>query len=276
MVVKIQIWAPRLKAPTLVQGLSHTHLSPSVVIEPSALQPDVPLLLVYSDPLAWTLAADPTGPAAGAAELFRVLPQLLAANPFCRLVNISCVLLPVLVAWCIEPSAPLPLETQPNFSRPDPFEALLAIEWLREHPEHLQAYQSLEAHPLAAALDRRPPDLTCVDRYRQAATFDALRRACHERAALDADLRQLVAQQEPLREQGLEVLALREQLSALQSRLQEAEVLKARCVDLQLSLQASQQDLEQLASRLSLFEELVAAGSEASRRVLGRLAQALA
>lgn len=276
MVVNIQIWAPRLKASSLVQGLRHAQLDPSILIESSALQPDVPLVLVYADPLAWAVAADPTSSAAGAAELFGILPELLAVNPFCRLVNISCVLLPVLVAWCIQPSAPPPLETQPNFSQPDPFEALLAIEWLREHPEHLQAYQSLEAHPLAAAFDRRPADLTCVDRYRQAATFDALQRAFHERAALDADLRQLVAQQEPLREQGLQVLALREQLSALQTRLQQAELLKARCVELQLSLQASQQDLEQLASRLVLFEELVTAGSEASRRVLGRLAQALA
>jgi hypothetical protein len=102
-----------------------------------------------------------------------------------------------------------------------------------------------------------------------------LQQACHERAALEADLRQLVAQP-PQSEQGLEVIALSEQLAGLQSRLQQREVLYARCVELQLSLQASQHDVEQLTSRLILLEELVASGSKASRRILGRLAQALA
>lgn len=276
MAVRIQIWAPRLKAFSLVQGLRRARLSPSLLTDSSAVQPDLPLLLVYADPLAWIQASEPTDPAGGASELIRALPEILADQQSCRLVNLSCVLIPALVAWCVDPFCLPQLEAQPRFSRPDPFEALLAIEWLGEHPAYLQVYQDLEAHPLAAALDRRLPDLTCLDRYRQSASLDALQQACHERAALEADLRQLVAQQEPLREQGLEVLSLCEQLAVLQSRLQDVEVLQARCVELQLSLQASQQDIEQLASRLILLEELVATGSTASRRILGRLAQSLA
>lgn len=275
MAVRIQIWAPRLKVSSLVEGLRRARLSPSLLTESSALQPDLPLLLVYADPLAWIQASEPTDPAGGASELIRALPEILAVQRSCRLVNLSCVLIPALVSWCVDPICLPQLEAQPRFCRPDPFEALLAIEWLREHTEYLQVYQDLEAHPLAAAVDRRPPDLTCLDRYRQSATLDALQQACHERATLEADLRQLVAQP-PQSEQGLEVIALSEQLAGLQSRLQQREVLYARCVELQLSLQASQHDVEQLTSRLILLEELVASGSKASRRILGRLAQALA
>ena len=62
----------------------------------------------------------------------------------------------------------------------------------------------------------------------------------------------------------------------LHGRLQQADVLQERCSELQLSLQAQQLDLEQLARRLALLEQLVSSGSEASLRLQGRLAQALA
>ena len=65
-------------------------------------------------------------------------------------------------------------------------------------------------------------------------------------------------------------------MALLQARLQQADALQARCSELQLSLQAQQFDLEQLARRLALLEQLVSAGSEASLRLQGRLAQALA
>jgi hypothetical protein len=52
--------------------------------------------------------------------------------------------------------------------------------------------------------------------------------------------------------------------------------LQERCSELQLSLQVQQLDLEQLARRLVLLEQLVCAGSEASLRIQGRLAQAMA
>ena len=190
--------------------------------------------------------------------------------------NLSCVALPALVAWGVEAGAAPPPEAVPRFAVADPFEALLAIAWLQEYREHLQAYQALEAHPLAAALDGRSPDLDCLARYQLAATLDALLAARQERAALEADLAELAQQLAPLQERQLEALALREQLALLQGRLQQAAVLQGRCSELQLSLQAQQLDLEQLARRLALLEQLVSSGSEASLRLQGRLAQALA
>ena len=209
------------------------------------------------------------------ARLVRDLRGVQAAGIRCRLVNLSCLSLPALVAWCVDPTAPVPVEIQPRFAGPDPFDALLTLEWLNEHPEHLEAYQALESHPLAAALDGRPPDLDCLERYRQAASLDALLAARQERALLEGELSELAEQLQPLREQQLEAVALREQMDLLQARLFEADVLQERCSELQLSLQAQQLDLEQLARRLALLEELVGASSHASLRLQDRLAQAL-
>jgi len=82
-----------------------------------------------------------------------------------------------------------------------------------------------------------------------------------------------------LQEQQLEALALCKQLDLLEARLQQADAKaddqKALFTELQLSFQAQQLDLEQLARRLALLEELVGAGSHASMRLQDRLAQAL-
>ena len=233
--LRIQIWAPGLTALSLLQGLGHAQLSSLELPDPAGLQPDLPLLLLYADPVASIQAAEPSEPARGLLGLRAALPELLAAGQPCRLVNLSCLSLPALVAWCIDPASLPPNGSPPRFPAPDPFDALLAIEWLHAHPEQLQAYQALEAHPLAAALDQRPPDLECLERYRHAASLEALLQARQERAAL-----------------------------------------RAHCSDLQLSFQAQQQDLEQLARRLALLEQLVGAGSDASLRLQIRLAQSLA
>jgi hypothetical protein len=265
-----------LDAAAVVLGMTQAQLSPLLLSDLGGLQRDQPLLLLYTDPGAWMEAALPAEPAAGGVTLLAALSELEAAGRYCRLVNLSCLALPALVAWCVDPTSPPPPESSPRFSEPEPFNALLAIEWIEAHPGYLQAYQALEAHPLAAALDQRPPDLNCLERYRQAASFEGLLKARQERAALEADLRELAAQLEPRQSQQLEALALREQLGLLQARLQEVDALQARCSDLQLSVQAQQQDLEQLARRLALLEQLVGAGSDASLRVQTRLAQTLA
>lgn len=274
--MQIQIWIPGLDAAWLADGLEQAHLQVLPLAGPSAASPHLPLLLVFADPLG-RLAA-PVHQMAGEhdAALLAALPQLQHSACRCRLVNLSCVSLPSLVAWCVHAVAAPPAELQVCFARPDPFEALLAIAWLQEHPGQLQAYQALESHPLAAALDGRPPDLDCLGRYWQAANLDALLAARQERAALEADLEELAQHLAPLQEQKLEALALREQVARLQSRLQQADALQERCTEQQLSLQAQQFDLEQLARRLALLEQLVSAGSEASLRLQGRLAQALA
>ena len=273
MAVQIQIWAPGLDASWLMGGLVQAHLQVLSLADPAEARAQLPLLLAYADPLG-RLASQGAGEHDGA--LLAALPQLERAVSRCRLVNLSCVALPALVAWCVEAGAAPPPEAVPRFAAPDPFEALLAIAWLQEHPELLLAYRALEAHPLAAALDGRPPDLNCLERYQQAANLDALLAARQERVALEADLAELAQHLQPLQQQQLEALALREQLALLQARLVQADVLQERCSELQLSLQAQQLDLEQLARRLALLEQLVSSGSEASLRLQGRLAQALA
>ena len=271
--MQIQIWAPGLDAAWLTDGLVQAHLQVLPLADPAEVCAELPLLLAYADPLG-RLASQGAGEHDGA--LLAALPQLERAASRCRLVNLSCVALPALVAWGLEAGAAPPPEALPRFALADPFEALLAIAWLQDHPRQLQAYQALESHPLAAALDGRPPDFDCLGRYRQAASLDALFAARQERAALEADLAELAQQLQPLQEQQLEALALREQLALLQARLQQADALQERCSELQLSLQAQQLDLEQLARRLALLEQLVSSGSEASLRLQGRLAQALA
>jgi hypothetical protein len=271
--VQIQIWAPGLDAAWLADGLVQARLQVLPLADPAEVCAQLPLLLAYADPLG-RLASQGAGEQDG--ELLAALPQLERSAGRCRMVNLSCVALPALVAWGVDPGAAPPPEALPRFAVPDPFEALLAMAWLQEHPGHLHAYQALESHPLAAALDGRPPDLDCLGRYEQAANLDALLAARQERAALEADLAELAQQLQPLQEQQLEALALGEQLALLQVRLQQADALQARCSELQLSLQAQQLDLEQLARRLALLEQLVSSGSEASLRLQGRLAQALA
>ena len=272
----IQIWAPGLDSSWLVDGLVQARLEATPVFDLTQVFPDAQLLIVYADPLGRLASTSPQSAGEHDGALLAALPQLEHSASRCRLVNLSCVALPALVAWCVEAGAAPPPEALPRFAVPDPFEALLAMAWLHEHPEHLQAYKALEAHPLAAALDGRPPDFDCLGRYRQAASLDALFAARQERAALEADLAELAQQLQPLQEQQLEALALREQLALLQARLQQADALQERCSELQLSLQAQQLDLEQLARRLALLEQLVSSGSEASLRLQGRLAQALA
>jgi hypothetical protein len=271
--LRIQIWAPGLDAAWLRDGLVEAHLQVLPLADPAEVCAELPLLLAYADPLG-RLASQGAGEHDGA--LLAALPQLERSASRCRLVNLSCVALPALVAWGVDPGAGVRAEGSPRFAVPDPFEALLALAWLQEHPEQLQAYQALESHPLAAALDGRPPDLDCLGRYQQAGNLGALLAARQERVALEADLAELAQQLAPLQQQQLESLALREQLALLQARLQQADALQERCSELQLSLQAQQFDLEQLARRLALLEQLVSSGSDASLRLQGRLAQALA
>jgi hypothetical protein len=274
--VQIQIWSPGLDAAWLVDGLALAHLRALPLANPAAACPKRPLLIAYADPLGRLAAPAPETAGEHDAALLGALPQLERSAGRCRLVNLSCVALPALVAWVVEAGSAPPAEALPRFVVPDPFEALLGLAWLKEYPEQLQAYQALESHPLAAALDRRPPDLNCLARYRQAANLDALLAARQERVALEADLADLAEKLAPLQERQLEALALREQLAMLQARLRQADALQARCSELQLSLQAQQLDLEQLARRLALLEKLVSASSEASFRLQGRLAQVLA
>lgn len=175
MVLQIQIWSPGFDAAVVVLGMTQALLGPLLLSDLGALQRDRPLLLLYADPGTWMEAAEPAEPAEGGSALLAALPELVAAGHRCRLVNLSRLSLPALVAWCVDPASPPPPESSLRFREPKPFEALLA-----------------------------------------------------------------------------------------------------HCSDLQLSFQAQQQDLEQLAVRLALLEQLVGQGSDASLRLQTRLAQAIA
>ena len=273
--VQIQIWAPGLDAGWLAEGLVQAHLQVLSLAVSADASSQLPLLLAYADPLGRLAALAHQSAGEHDSALLAALPHFEHSACRCRLVNLSCVSLPALVAWCLHAGAAPSAEAQLRFALPDPFEALLAMAWLQEHPGQLRAYQTLESHPLAAALDGRTPDLDCLGRYQHAANLDALLAARQQRAALEADLAELATQLAPLQKQQLEGVALREQVALLQGRLQQADALQERCSELQLSLQAQQLDLEQLSRRLALLEQLVSAGSEASQRLHCRLAQAL-
>lgn len=268
--MRVQLWAPHQDVAWFVAALEAAHVHVNCIAKADDVIAQLPLLLAYSEPVA-SLDAE----ASALRGILSSLPSLLAGDAPRRLVNLSCLSIPCLVAWCVDPAAPSPLEAVPRFPEPEPLEAMLVIKWLEDHPDHLQAYQALEAHPLAAALDQRPPDLNCQERYRQAASLEALLQARQERAAQEADLRELASQLQPLQCQQLEALVLREQLGLLQARLQEADALEARCSELQLSFQAQQQDLEELARRLALLEQLVATATHSSMMLQSLLVQTL-
>jgi hypothetical protein len=80
---------------------------------------------------------------------------------------------------------------------------------------------------------------------------------------------------EPLQSSHLSSLDLQEQIQKLSFRLDEAELLKQRCSDLELSLQVQQLDIETMARRLNLLEAIVTEASEASLGLQVRLAQML-
>jgi len=260
----------------LLQGLRNASLSPLLIYDCNSVDVELPTLVVYPDPLGSFCCASSAREIINYEQVLSFVSVMERFGCNFRLVNINCSSLPKLIAWCVDLRAPFSEECTHYFTNPEPFGALHALDWLRMHPEQNQLYQALESHPLAAALDGRPPDLDCLGRYRQAANLDALLAARQEQAALEADLVELAQQLQPLQQQQLEALALREQLALLQGRLQQADVLQERCSELQLSLQAQQLDLEQLARRLALLEQLVSSSSEASLRLQSRLAQALA
>ncbi len=278
-VAQVQVWAPGLESSALctelVAGLERAHLQ--VLRRPSAdsLHGDSPALLLYADPLVRLLTSERQADGRDDRQLFSALPALLAAGIPCRLVNLSCAVIPALVAWAIDPGGDVQAAWRCALPEPDPLDALLALQCFSAHDEPLLAYRALEEHPLAAGLDHRPPDGQCLERYQRAASLPGLLQARRDRRTLEADLQDLASQLEPLRHQELESLALRDQVDLLQARLQEAAALQARCSDLQLSLQAQQQDLEQMARRLALLEGLVSEAAEASRRIQAALARGL-
>jgi len=274
--VSVQLWAPGVDVSVLADGLRQAGI---LVVEatPEAIdQADGPLLLGYADPLGCCQQQDVHQAVAATVALVEDLPRFLAPPRPCRLLNLGCVCIPAVVAWCVQPTLP-PEQVLPHrFPEPGPLDALLALELLRREPQLAASYLALEQHPLAASQDRRAIDAHYVQRYQWACRWESLVQVREQHSLLQRDIRQLAEQLEPLHASRLTCLDLQQQIQQLSFRLAQAELLKERCGDLELSLQAQQMDLEVLGRRLSLLEGLLTAASGASKSLQVRLAQVLA
>lgn len=273
--LQVQLWAPGIDASPLVHGLGHAGVKLIEVDDEPVLTVEGPLLLAYTDPLGCCQQVDVQQAVAACSLLLEALVRLHVPSQAVRLVNLGCVCMPAVVGWCVQPAAPVQLPLPHRFSEPGPLDALLAIELLQREPQLAATYLALEQHPLAARLDQRPVDGQCEQRYRRACGWDALREARELHNLLLHDIRVLADQLEPLQSSHLSSLDLQEQIQKLSFRLDEAELLKQRCSDLELSLQVQQLDIETMARRLNLLEAIVTEASEASLGLQVRLAQML-
>lgn len=273
--LQVQLWAPGVDASPLVDGLGHAGVKVIEVDHEPRHTREGPLLLAYTDPLGCCQQVDVQQAVAACFLLLEALVRLRVPSQAVRLVNLGCVCLPALVGWCVEPAVPVQLPLPHRFSEPGALDALLALELLHREPQLAATYLALEQHPLAARLDQRPVDGQCEQRYRMACGWDALRDARDLHNRLLHDIRVLADQLEPLQSSRLSSLSLQEQIQKLSFRLDEAESLRQRCSDLELSVQSQQLDREAMARRLTLLESLVSASSEASMSLQVRLAQML-
>jgi hypothetical protein len=274
--VSVQLWAPGVDASLLVAGLRQAGLTVREAPPESDVPPELPLLVGYVDPLGCCQQQDVEQAVAATAALVEGLPRLLAPSRPCRLLNLGCLCIPAVVAWCVQPTLS-PEHVFPHcFPEPGPLDALLALELLRREPRLAAHYMALEQHPLAARQDQRAIDAHHVERYQWACRWESLVQAREQHNLLQRDICQLAEQLEPLHANRLTCLDLQAEIQRLSSRLLQAEHLKERCGDLELSLQAQQLDLEVLGRRLSLLEGLLTAASGASQSLQVRLAQVLA
>jgi hypothetical protein len=274
--VCVQLWAPGVDASVVAAGLRQAGLTVLEEAPDPGGAPADPLLVVYSDPLGCCQQPDVEQAVAATAALVDALPGLLGSSRPCRLLNLGCVCIPAVVAWCVQPTL-TPEQVLPHrFPEPGPLDALLALELLRRKPQLADSYMALEQHPLAARQDQRVIDAHYAERYQGACRWESLVEAREHHNLLQREIRQLAEQVEPLYANRLTCLDLQEQIQRLTSRLAQAERLRDRCVDLELSLQAQQADLEVMGRRLTLLEGLLTAASGASKSLQIRLAQALA
>jgi hypothetical protein len=275
-VLAVQLWAPGLDAAFLVEGLGQASLT---VMErrPAASDPNnLPLLLVYTDPLGWCQQQQIDFAASTSAALLESLPGIVMGPRPCRLVNLACVSIPALVAWCVQPLEPVECPLPHRFSEPELLDALLALELLHRQPQIADTYLALERHELSAILDHRPIDAACRQRYQDACRWEALLDARGHHASLQREISALAQQLEPFHANRLHALALEEQIQELSARFEHSLVLEQRCSDLEISFQVQQQEMEVLARRLALLEALVSKASQASLTTQIRLAQAIA
>ncbi len=280
--IPVQIWAPGIVVEPFRDALIQAHLKPELLADLTQPGGEQPLLIAYTEPVdllglegstaLWPV--DPYGP------LLAALPAVEAGTQPWRLVNLACLCPARVVGWCIEPQGGArPPEVRCQFRLPDPLDALLARHWLIVQPQTLQAYLRLERHPLSAVLDQRPADETCLRRLEEASSPQALAGVRRRWKALTTHL---AWADDPLRglhqlqcdNQGLRERNLNLELDGIRRQARIAE-LEAREEELELTLKMAQEDLGQLSRRITLLEQLVVAGAEASRNVQVALAKVL-
>jgi hypothetical protein len=271
-----QLWSPGIDATWLVTAFLQARLVLEPIADPAALAQGLPLLIAYTEPVGWPQLLEPASGFTGVEAVVEALPQLLACDCPTRLVNLGCTVVPNLVAWCVEPRLALRSQLSPRFVQPNPLDALLALELLHREPHLLAFYRDLEGQECSAALDGRLADIQPMDRYRQAVAPEALRQQRLQQRDLEVELDLLTAQLRTLELEKLDGLEKLELLHALPERLAEAEQLRRYVSDLELSLEAQQEDLRVMLSRMSALEQVLATGAQASKRLQCRLSQLLA
>lgn len=271
----VQIWAPGLDVSHLIAGLEQASVQ-AVDCAPSAnVSDEIPLLVIYTDPLGLCQQQQIEQALSHALGLRDSIQDLLIKCRHCRLVNMACLSIPDLVAWCVEPAVSPSIHAAHPFPHPDPLSALLALDLLRRNPALADTYLALETHELAALRDQRPIDSDFENRYLEACSWQSLLDARMEQACLYQEISSLAQQVEPLRFNQEQTRGLQEQIQALNGKIEHAEVLAQRCSDLEISLQAQQQEMEVLARRLALLESLLIRASASSTAIQLRLSQIL-
>jgi len=275
----IQVWTAGLDSSLLQSGLSAAGLEVIVVQDLFAISDERPLLLIYGDPHALGVEEECDSAAAAICSLVSLLPGIEARSLSFRLINFACMHIPAVVGWCIQSNAFSGSGSGSgsfvDFVRPDPLHALLALKLLNRHPSLEAAYLALEGHPLSAALDCRPPDRFFRERYHSACGWEALLEARAEQAALDHEIRELALMLGTRETHLFTIHRQAEQLHDLAQRIAEGEAMRHRCVENTSVIQAQQDDLEALAHRQALLEDLVRRASEASLSLQTRLSQLL-
>ena len=274
--VAIQLWAPSIDVELLRSGLSAAGFEVFDVKYFREISPGLPLLLPYADPFVLGLQEDCDKAAMASCELIALLASLdTSLVPF-RLVNLTCIHVPSIVGWCIQPYDPPGQEAIAVFPQPDPLQAFLALELLKRHPSLATVYIALEEHPLSSSLDCRLPDSLFLDRYLTACSWDSLLKARAEQAAFENELRELALNLGVCETQQLTIQLQTEQLQDLGSRLEALNVLRDSCIQNSLVIQSQQDDLEVLCRRLTVLEDLISRASHSSEVIQYRFAQLLA
>jgi hypothetical protein len=229
---------------------------------PSCGNQEGPLLVLYPPPdlaLAPELLEGPAGLSGHYQDLLAAVAVRAAAAEAgdLRLVNLALSSIPALIAWGVArlqghgPSAASVQQDPWSVLRPDPLAALISLDLIRSDASLLPAYLAVEAHPLAADADGRPPDRGYPERLQSAAAPPLLLRQHQSVAQATADLRQLGEQLGAARAELIDAAWIRQQLSEqlqqMQAALAELEVVRAEAEQLQRELDSER--TEGLANR---------------------------